>query len=143
RDDMLAGARERARARGLDNVSFERADLTEALERSGFDAVLALECLSEIPDDQQALRVMAEAVAPGGLFAAHVPESSWRLVLRGSSPTWRDQVRQGYRSEEIAADLRRAGLEQVEVRPTYRFTATLAQEARDRIKDSGLAVRAA
>jgi SAM-dependent methyltransferase len=143
REDMLAGARERARARGLDNVSFERADLTQALDRSGFDVVLALECLSEIPDDQQALRVMAAALAPGGLFATHVPESSWRPVLPGSSSTWREQVRQGYSADEIAAAVRGAGLEQVEVRPTYRTTATVAQEMRDRIKDSGLAIRAA
>lgn len=143
REDMLAGARERAQARGLDNVSFEQADLTRTLERSGFDAVLALECLSEIPDDEQALGVMAGALVPGGLFAAHVPESSWRPVLRGSSSTWREQVRQGYSADQIAAALRQAGLEQVEVRPTYRTTATLAQEIRDRIKDSGLPVRAA
>ncbi len=143
RDDLLEGGRARARARGLANVRFQQADLTEPLPGSGYDVVLALECLSEIPDDELALEMMAAALAPGGLLVAQVPERSWRAVLPGSASTWREQVRQGYGAEEIAAALRGAGLEQVEVEPTYRATAAVAQEVRDRIKDSGVALRAA
>ena len=143
REDLLAGARARARGRALQNVRFEPADLTEELPESGLDVVLALECLSEIPDDQGALRTMAAALAPGGLLVAQVPERSWQAILPGSPSTWRDQVRQGYSSEEISEALRRAGPEQVEVQQIYRATAVVAQEIRDRIKDSNLAIRAA
>lgn len=141
RADLLAGARARARARGLANVRFEPADLTEPMPEAGFDAVVALECLHEIPDDERALAGMAAALAADGLLALQVPDRDWTPVLPGSEGTWREQVRHGYSREEIAAALRRAGLEPVELRPTYRSLAAAAQEVRDRIKSSPLAVR--
>jgi SAM-dependent methyltransferase len=142
REDLLAGARARAHARSLPNVRFEVADLTEPLSESGFDVVLALECLSEIDDDQQALRSMSAALEPGGLLVLQVPEQGWSPVLPGSSPIWREEVRHGYSVEEITVALQRAGLDRIDVRPTFRGTAALAQEIRDRIRDSRLAIRA-
>lgn len=141
RENLLSGARQRARARGLNNVRFERADLTQPPPETGFDVVLAVECLSEIPDDERALRMLATALVPGGLLVAHVPHRAWRPILSGSAPTWRDEVRHGYSAEEIAAALVRAGLDAVEVRPTMRATAAVAQELRDRLKSARLAVR--
>jgi len=142
RGDLLEGARSRAEARALPNARFEQADITRPLPASGFDAAIALESLHEIPDDERALQALAAALAPGGLVVVQVPDRDWRPVLKGSEPTWREQVRQGYSAEEITAALHRAGLESIEVRPTYRTTAAVAQELRDRIKDSGLAIRA-
>jgi SAM-dependent methyltransferase len=141
RENLLEGARERAIARGLPNVRFVPGDLEEPLPESGFDVVLAVECLEEIPGDRQALRMMSDALVPGGLLVAHVPERDWKPVLPGSSDTWREQVRQGYAAGELEAALREAGLEDVEVQPTYRGLATAAQDVRDRIKDSRLVVR--
>lgn len=140
--DLLAGARERARNRGLDNVDFVAADLTEALPEGGFDAVVALECLSEIPEDRAALAAMTGALRPGGLFVVQVPDRDWKPVLGGSSPVWRHEVRHGYGAAELEEMLAATGVEQVEVHPTYRTTAALAQELRDRIKDRSLALRA-
>ena len=142
REDMLAGARQRAAGRGLRNVEFAQADLTRPLPAGGADAVLALECLSEIPEDREAVRMMAAALAPGGLLVVQVPERDWKPVLRGSSATWREQVRHGYSADELSSMLEAAGLVCLEVRPRYRNTAALAQEIRDRIKDSGLVLRA-
>ncbi|MGN6217179.1 MAG: class I SAM-dependent methyltransferase [Solirubrobacterales bacterium] len=141
REDLLEGARKRAAARGLPNARFLPANLEQPLPESGCDAVLAVECLSEIPDDRQALRMMREALAPRGLLVVQVPERDWKPVLPGSSGTWREQVRQGYTAEELEATLRGAGFEDVEVRPTYRSLAAAAQEIRDRIKDRGLLLR--
>jgi SAM-dependent methyltransferase len=141
REDLLTGARERAVSRGLPNVRFVPGNLEEPLPESDFDVVLAVECLEEIPGDRRALRTMSAALVPGGLLVAHVPERNWKPVLPGSSATWREQVRQGYTAEELEAALREAGLEDVQVRPTYRGLATAAQDVRDRIKDSGLLVR--
>jgi SAM-dependent methyltransferase len=141
RDDLLEGARARARARGLGNVSFLAADLTEAPSAPGFDAVLSLEVLEEVPDDRQALVVMAAALREGGLIVLQVPERDWRPVLPGSATTWRDEVRHGYGADEIAAALRGAGMEPVEVRSTFRSLAAVAQEVRDRIKGRGLLIR--
>lgn len=141
REDLLEGARRRAVARGLPNVRFVSGNLEAPLPEGGFDVALAVECLEEIPGDRQALRTMSEALVPGGLLVAHVPERNWKPVLPGSSETWREQVRQGYTAEELEAALREAALEDVSVRPTYRSVATAAQDVRDRIKDRGLLVR--
>ena len=142
-DSLLAAARERAGNRHLPNLTFQKADLTRRLPDSGFDAVIALECLSEIPEDRSALAAMAEALAPGGLFVAQVPEESWKPVLPGSSPIWRHEVRHGYGAGELVGALGDAGLERIEVSPTYRTTAAAAQEVRDRLKDRSVALRAA
>jgi trans-aconitate methyltransferase len=141
RENLLAGARERALARSLGNARFEQGDLTEPMPEGGFDAVVALECLSEIPDDGSALASMAASLSPGGLLALQVPERDWAPVLPGSSPIWREEVRHGYGEEELAANLRRAGLTPIELRPTYRSLTAIAQEIRDRVKESPLAVR--
>ncbi len=141
RADLLGGARERAAGRALGNVGFQAADLTQPLPEPGFDAVVALECLHEIPDDKAALRNLAGALAPGGLLALQVPEKDWSPVLPGSTGIWREEVRHGYGREEIAANVEAAGLEPLELRPTYRSLAAAAQEIRDRIKGAPLPVR--
>ncbi len=143
RGDLLAQARERAARLGLANVRFKAGDLLEPPPESGFDAVLVIECLSEIPDDGGALRALVGALLPDGLLIAHVPEESWRPVLRGSSATWRDEVRHGYSAEAISQLMRAAGLAEIRVSQTYRATAMLAQEVRDRIKAKRLAWRLA
>jgi SAM-dependent methyltransferase len=141
REDLLEGARRRAVGRGLPNVRFVPGNLEQSLPQQDCDAVLAVECLSEIPDDAQALRMMGEALRPGGLLVVQVPERGWQPVLPGSPGTWREQVRQGYTAAGLEVALREAGLEDVSVRPTYRSLAAAAQEIRDRIKDRGLLVR--
>ncbi|MGE5335880.1 MAG: class I SAM-dependent methyltransferase [Nitrososphaerota archaeon] len=141
REDLLDGARRRAVARGLPNARFLPGNLEEPLPVGDRDAVLAVECLSEIPDDRLALRMMRLALRPGGLLLVQVPERDWQPVLPGSPGTWREQVRQGYTAAGLEAALREAGLEEVTVRPTYRSLAAAAQELRDRIKDRGLLVR--
>jgi len=142
REDLLAGARQRAAGRGLGNVEFEAADLLRPLPFEGFDAVIALECLSEIPDDEAALRALFGAAAPGALVAVQVPDRDWRPVLPGSATTWREQVRQGYTPEELEALLAKAGLTEIETRRTYRSLAAAAQEIRDRIKARSVWLRA-
>jgi SAM-dependent methyltransferase len=141
REDMLAGARQRAGARSLANVSFQQGDLLQPLERGEFDAVVALECLSEIPDDAAALRTMTAALRPGGFLIAQVPDRDWRPVLRGSASTWREQVRQGYTVAGFAEVLEESGVGPARARGVYRSLASAAQEIRDRIKDRALAVR--
>jgi trans-aconitate methyltransferase len=141
RDDLLEGARRRAAARGLPNARFVPGNLEQPLPERERDAVTAVECLSEIPDDRQALRMMRDALRPGGLLVVQVPERDWQPVLPGSPGTWREQVRQGYTADQLQALLEEVGFAEVQVRPTYRSLAAAAQEIRDRIKDRGLFVR--
>jgi SAM-dependent methyltransferase len=139
--ELLDGARKRAAARGLPNARFVPGNLEQPLPEGERDAVTAVECLSEIPDDRQALRMMRGALRPGGLLVVQVPERDWQPVLPGSADTWREQVRQGYTAEQLRSYLEEAGFAEIEIRPTYRSLAAAAQEIRDRIKDRGLLVR--
>ena len=118
------------------------ADLTQTLPGDEFDVVLALECLTEIPDDRGALRTMAAALAPGGLFVAQVPSESWKPILPGSAETWRKEVRHGYNRTELGSALGEAGFEAIEIRPTFHSATMVAQEIRDKIKNSNLVIRA-
>jgi len=140
-EELLDGARKRAGARGLPNVRFVPGNLEEPLPERERDAVTAVECLSEIPDDRQALRMMRDALRAGGLIVVQVPERDWQPVLPGSADTWREQVRQGYTAEQLRSYLEEAGFTEVEIHPTYRSLAAAAQEIRDRIKGRGLLVR--
>ena len=87
----------------------------QAPAEDGFDVVMALECLSEIPDDRAALGSMSAALAPEGLFVVQVPDAEWKPVLKGSPTTWREEVRHGYRPAALEAALAEAGLERIEV----------------------------
>lgn len=141
REDALQRGRQEADREGVQNVRFERLDLTRALPGHGYDVVLAIECLEEIQDDAAALVSLAAALRPDGLLLVHVPERDWEPVLRGSERRWKDEVRHGYSREELVALLERAGLDILAIEPTTRGTVRFAQEVRDRIKTARLAVR--
>jgi SAM-dependent methyltransferase len=142
REDALERGRSDADRGGLENISFEHLDLTRPIPQGGYDVVLAMECLEEIPDDEAATAVFADALRPGGLLLVHVPERDWKPVLRGSEATWKDEARHGYTRDELVGLLERHGLQVINVTPTTRGTVRVAQEARDRIKNARLAVRA-
>ena len=142
RQELLEQARARTAGRGLANVEFVHGDLTGDLGDGLYDAVLAIECLEEIVDDERALAMMARALRPGGLFIAHVPEREWTPVLRGSDWTWRDQVRQGYVAREFADQLARAGFAVMEIGGTCHSIVRLGHELRDRVKNAPVWLRA-
>jgi 2-polyprenyl-3-methyl-5-hydroxy-6-metoxy-1,4-benzoquinol methylase len=139
--ELLAQGARRTAGSGLANLGFAQVDLTQPIE-GVYDAVVALECLTEIPDDDAALRSMAAALRPGGLFVAHVPAKDWEPVLRGSERAWRHEIRHGYERDELADKLEAAGLAVMVTRATTRGTVHLAQELRDRTKTRSLKLRA-
>jgi hypothetical protein len=77
------------------------------------------------------------------MFVAHVPEASWRPVLRGSADEWATAVRHGFRPEELAARLDVHGLRVTWTQATTRTPLQAAQELRDRIKHAPTRVRLA
>jgi SAM-dependent methyltransferase len=141
-EDALARGRAWAAQEGVANVRYERRDLTKPVGDADYDAVAALECLLEIPDDEAAIASFARALRPGGLLVAHVPERSWKPVLSGSRTTWKREVRHGYAREEIAGKLERSGLEVERIRATTRATLQLGEEARERVRGASLKTRA-
>jgi SAM-dependent methyltransferase len=142
-DRSLELARAWAAEARLPNVSFERVDLTRERGSGDYDAVAAMECLAEIPDDRAALRFMVDSLRPGGLLLVHVPERDWRPVLRAGPRTWKGEQRHGYSRAELDAMMRDAGLEGIDIAPTTRSTVHLAEELRERIKERGLKLRLA
>ena len=138
----LHEARRSALEAGVANAHFACVDLTRPLLAGSFDAVLAMECLTEIPDDRSALARMADALKPGGLLVAHLPEADWRPVLRSSSGRWRREVRHGYREDDLRAMFAATGLDVTKITRTTRNVVQIAQELRDRYKTSSVKVRA-
>ncbi len=141
-DDALQQARARAGDLGLSNVEFLHLDVTQFFADGEYDVVAAVECLAEIPDDRGTLRAFARALRPGGLLIAHVPERSWRPVLRGSPGTWKREARHGYDREELRSLIEESGLVDVRIRPTTGATLHAAEEIRARTRSSRLRVRA-
>jgi SAM-dependent methyltransferase len=133
----LGLAEERARRAGLTNIVFQTLDLTEGLGEKRFDVVMAIETLEEIVDDHRALAAMTGALRPGGLLIAHVPDRDWEPLLPGSERVWRHEVRHGYGKDEIREMLERAGLRPVRLQATSHALVQLAQDARDRTRNSG------
>ena len=121
------------RCAGIGNVRPLERDLTEPLGEEIYDAVLALECLTLIPDDQAALSSMATALKPGGVFLTHVPDKNWRPVSARGRTIWPGDIRHCYTLEELTAKLERAGLALVAATPTSRSLARLGSELADRM----------
>lgn len=141
--DAVERARGLAAQCGTGNVAFVGGDVTETLGDRDYDAVLALECLSQVPDDRRALACMATALVPGGLLVLHVPEAAWKPLLASSPRAWKAELRHGYRRAELVDLVREAGLEVERVDETFRATAHAAQELRERLKQRRQAVQAA
>jgi glycosyltransferase involved in cell wall biosynthesis/protein-L-isoaspartate O-methyltransferase len=138
----LAEARRLAAERSASRVEFTEADLTRALPRDGYDAVVVLEAFGEIPDDAAAARTVTHALRPGGVLLTHVAVRDWTPVLRGSRTHWKAAHRSGYSADEITGLLEGAGLEVRSIEPTLRGTAHLAQELREHLKSKPLRLRA-
>ena len=142
RAELLDRARARAARSDVRNVEFRVSDLTRDLGIDTYDAVVAIECLEEIEDDDEALARMRDALRRGGLFVAHVPERRWTPAFGSSESVWRDEVRHGYDAAELSARLEALGLEAASVAPTCRTLVRAAQEVSDRIKGRSAALRA-
>lgn len=87
-----------------------------------YDAVICAMALHWFPDKTGAVTRMARALRPGGvlgiLAAGHGSEDAWRDLLKsaGAPPEWTGWFETNQRDvDEIAADLRVAGLEPVDV----------------------------
>jgi SAM-dependent methyltransferase len=135
-EPALQRGRRWALAEGL-RVQHLAWDLQRPLGGATFDVVASLESLVEIPDDRAALATLAAALRPGGLFLLQVPTADWTPVLPGAQRTWRRQVRHGYEIGELLTVLVGLGLQIQRVTPTFRRTAALAQDVRDRLRPRG------
>jgi 2-polyprenyl-3-methyl-5-hydroxy-6-metoxy-1,4-benzoquinol methylase len=139
---ILERARRAAEDEGVGNLELRVVDLCRPFDEGRFDAIASVEVLTEIEDDDAALRCMAQALVPGGLLVVTSMDRDWAPVLRGSAPTWVREVRHGYTRTELVAKVERAGLAVTRARPVFRTAVRLAEEISDRVESSRLRVRA-
>lgn len=72
--EMIAIAREKATAQGIENVTFDQGTLeAHALERRSFDVIMAFNLLHLVADLPGAIRRIHELLVPGGLFISKTP----------------------------------------------------------------------
>lgn len=71
-EDMLDIARERAEAEGITNIEFKKMDMEEVTFSSEFDAVTARWGLMFLPDPEEAVKKMYNALKSGGRASAAV-----------------------------------------------------------------------
>jgi ubiquinone/menaquinone biosynthesis C-methylase UbiE len=138
----LERARRAADDQGIGNLELRVLDLCRPFDENRFDVIAAVEVLTEIEDDDAALRCMAQALARGGLLVVTSMDRDWTPVLHGSSPTWVREVRHGYTRAELVEKVEQAGLAVMRARPVYRTAVRLAEEISDRVRGSRLRVRA-
>ncbi|HEY3493642.1 MAG TPA: class I SAM-dependent methyltransferase [Polyangiaceae bacterium] len=115
--EMIAIATEKARAKGVNNVSFRQATLDDAeLGRESFDMVVAMNLLHLLDDLPARLRRVRELVRPGGLFVSKTPcIGDQGFAMRMVIPVLRAVGFAPYvnfvSERSLAADIERAGFE--------------------------------
>lgn len=103
--DALVAFLSRAR-QGLPGATFLQMDARRIPFRDEFDAVVALDVIEHIADDEEALREMGRALRPGGRLVLTVPQHPW---LWSEVDAWSGHRRR-YDRPGLLTRLRRAGL---------------------------------
>ncbi len=115
-EKMLAIARAKAEAAGIDNVSFERASIEDlAAEDEIYDVVMGHSILHLLDDKRAAIAKVHAMLKPGGLFVSST------VCLGGKMPLLRPLLPVGhflgllpmvkfFTAQELEADLTAAGL---------------------------------
>jgi SAM-dependent methyltransferase len=98
---FLARARER-----LPGATLLQMDARRIPFRDEFDAVIALDVIEHIDEDEEALREMGQALRSGGRLILTVPQHAW---LWSEVDEW-SRHRRRYSRRDLLARLRRAGL---------------------------------
>jgi SAM-dependent methyltransferase len=121
---LVERANEIAQRAGLANCRFETGDVTRLEFDREFDLVVSVDNFEHVEDDVTAMKRLWQALRPGGTLVAHVPAYERRWVLFGRRVNFDvpGHVRPGYRIDELAEKLRRAGFEIAEQGYTYGLT---------------------
>jgi len=123
--DMLAAAEEFIRGRGVENVSFERADAEDLpFEDGSFDVVACRIAAHHFPDLESFIREAARVLVPGGRFLLDdnvAPEDPELDEFMNRFEKWRDpgHVR-AHKVSEWQAMMEEAGLHVEHIEPPGR-----------------------
>jgi SAM-dependent methyltransferase len=125
--DALVASLARAQAR-LPGTSLLQMDARRIPFREEFDALLALDVVEHIDEDEAALAEMRSALRPGGALVLTVPQHPW---LWSEIDAWSGHKRR-YRRAELVERLARAGLRPERVTSFSTFVLPLLVLARRR-----------
>lgn len=131
RADAVAQAQFKAGLRGLQNVHFALADLSQPLTHGDFDIIYSIDVIEHIPADQAMLDALAQALRPGGHLLIHTPLTPQKHYFRrfdldqNINPL---HARVGYERGELEAKAVAAGLTVIHSHYTHGRAGTLAWE---------------
>jgi len=125
---LIERNRRLAEAAGVENCRFEPGDIMDIPPEEEYDLVLSVDVLEHIEDDERALRSFFGALRRGGDLILHVPahERRWFLFRWRENFDVEGHFRPGYRMEEIAGKVERAGFTILEKHFTYGWLETVA-----------------
>jgi hypothetical protein len=125
-----------------DNVHFVRADLTNLLRDDGFDAAIAVDCLTEVPTTTARWSLLLDRSDPARARRTQSGPRAGGRCYRAAGATGRAPFAVGTTPKSSPQSLAALDLVVDEVRPTFRAVGHLAQEIRDRhVKGKRLVVQ--
>ena len=122
-DEMLALARANAAEAGVDNVEFVKGYVEAVpLSDESVDVVISNCVINLSGDKPQALREAARVLRPGGRFAVSdvIADPDMDDGTRADVAAWTGCIAGALTEEEFRSQLRAAGFDAIEIRPTHR-----------------------
>ena len=113
---------------GLNNTSFEIADLTKFNEKETYNLVLCVDVMEHIEEDELVLRNFYKSMKPGGMLLISTPSDKGGSDVHhhdhehendGTHSFIDEHVRDGYGIKEIAEKMKRAGFSKTDVHYQY------------------------
>ncbi len=114
---------------GVSGVEARVADLLDFELDEPVDLVLNVDVVEHIEDDRRVFRNFARVLAPGGRLLLHTPAMADELSeaeVLSRTPAVGEHAREGYTRSMMRERLAQAGLEELELRPTYGTAGGLA-----------------
>lgn len=127
-ESLIAHSNQVFRKMRLENVIFKTGDLTEPIADEGYDLALGMDIAEYIKDDELMFGNLFDALRPGGaLFMySHLIDEKNPHKKRIRLKLVEEQVRNGYKTEEIKTKLKQAGFDKVKCRPVFGVTGNLS-----------------
>jgi len=122
-DEMLALARANAAHEGVENAEFLKGYIEELpLEDGSVDVVISNCVINLSGDKQRVLREASRVLAPGGRFAVSdvIADEGMDEATRADMAAWTGCIAGALTRTQFEAELRAAGLVEIEIRETHR-----------------------
>jgi arsenite methyltransferase len=122
-DEMLALARANAAQEGVENVKFLKGYIEELpLDDGSVDVVISNCVINLSGDKQRVLREAGRVLAPGGRFAVSdvIADEGMDEATRADMAAWTGCIAGALTRTQFEAELRAAGLVEIEIRETHR-----------------------